>query len=87
MPSEFLYEGPQSGAGETVDWARAAVVAEGARMILAGGLASANVAAAVGAVRPWGVDVSSGVESEPGIKDPAKIREFIKAARAAEQNQ
>lgn len=85
MPREFLYEGPRSGAGETVDWARAAVVARRGRMLLAGGLSPANVGAAIDAVRPWGVDVSSGVESAPGVKDPEKIREFIKAARAAEQ--
>lgn len=86
MPAEFLYEGPQSGAGATVDWARAAVVARGGRMLLAGGLSPGNVAAAISAVRPWGVDVSSGVESAPGVKDPLKIHEFIKAARAAEQS-
>ena len=85
MPREFLYEGQRSGAGETVDWARAAVVARDGRMLLAGGLSPANVAAAITAVRPWGVDVSSGVESAPGVKDPQKIHDFIKAARAAEQ--
>lgn len=85
MPAEFLYEGQRSGAGETVDWSRAAVVAEGGHMLLAGGLSPANVAAAITAVRPWGVDVSSGVEFAPGVKDPQRIRNFIKAARAAEQ--
>lgn len=85
MPAEFLYEGLKSGAGKTVDWARAAVVARAGHMLLAGGLSPENIAAAITAVRPWGVDVSSGVESAPGVKDPQKIREFIKAARAAEQ--
>lgn len=86
MPPEFLYEGPKSGSGETVDWQRAAAVAKTGRMILAGGLSPANVSAAIAAVRPWGVDVSSGVEHAPGEKDPERIRTFIKAARAAEQN-
>ena len=83
----FLYEGAKSGVGETVDWARAAEVARQGNMILAGGLSAANVAEAIRIVRPFGVDVSSAVESAPGKKDPAMIREFINAARAAENNQ
>ena len=86
LPDEFLYEGAHSGAGETVDWGLAAAIARRGNMILAGGLTPANVGDAVAAVRPWGVDVSSGVESAPGVKDPARIREFISAARAAEKN-
>ena len=86
LPGEFLYEGLSSGAGRTVDWPRAAAVARRGNMILAGGLSADNVAEAIAAVRPWGVDVSSAVESAPGKKDPARIREFIKAARAAEQH-
>ncbi len=87
LPREFLYEGTTSGAGKTVDWSRAGVLAKGTgRMILAGGLSAANVAEAIETVRPWGVDTSSGVEREPGQKDPAKIRQFIDAARAAEQH-
>jgi phosphoribosylanthranilate isomerase len=80
----FLYEGAKSGQGETVDWSRAANIAERGNMILAGGLGPANVADAIRAVRPWGVDVSSGVESAPGQKDSRLIQEFISAARAAE---
>ena len=80
----YLYEGPKSGAGETVDWSIAAKLADGGQMILAGGLGPANVAEAIRTVRPFGVDVSSGVESSPGRKDPDLIRNFISAARAAE---
>ncbi len=81
----FVYEGPSSGAGETVNWERAAALAKDRRMILAGGLDADNVAEAVVTVRPWGVDVSSGVESAPGRKDTNRIRQFINAARAAEK--
>lgn len=81
----WLYEGPASGKGETVDWTRAARLARHGRMILAGGLDPANVARAVAAVRPFGVDVSSGVESAPGRKDARLISTFIQAARAAEE--
>lgn len=80
----FLFEGPKSGQGETVDWTKAAAIARQGNLILAGGLDASNVAEAVRTVRPYGVDVSSGVESAPGRKDPDKIREFINAARAAE---
>lgn len=83
-PAEFVYEGRQSGVGETVDWEQAAKLAANGHMVLAGGLDSGNVATAVREVRPWGVDVSSGVESAPGRKDPRKIREFINTVRAAE---
>jgi phosphoribosylanthranilate isomerase len=55
-------------------------------MILAGGLAAANVAEAIATVRPYGVDVSSAVESAPGQKDEYLIQQFISAARAAEKN-
>lgn len=79
----FLYEGAKSGHGETVDWSRAAELSARGRMLLAGGLTSKNVEEAVVRVRPWGVDVSSAVESSPGQKDAEKIAEFIKAAKAA----
>lgn len=83
LPPQFLFEGPVSGTGRTADWSRAAQLARQGRLILAGGLHAANVAEAIQSVRPFGVDVSSGVESAPGIKDPAKIAAFVKAARAA----
>lgn len=83
LPKQFLFEGPISGTGETADWRRAAGLAKQGQLILAGGLNSANVADAIRAVHPYGVDVSSGVESEPGIKEPRKIAQFVSAARAA----
>ena len=83
LPEQYLYEGAGSGKGETVDWARASDIATHGRMILAGGLTESNVATAIQQVRPWGVDVSSAVESARGRKDPNKIQEFIAAAKAA----
>lgn len=83
LPAVFLYEGPASGRGETVDWTRARSLARRGRMILAGGLTAGNVGRAIAAAAPWGVDVSSAVESAPGRKDPARIAEFVAAARAA----
>lgn len=81
IPTVVLFEGPCSGAGEVTDWEAAARLARQTRVILAGGLDAGNVGAAVATVRPWGVDVSSGVEAERGIKDPAKIAAFVAAAR------
>ena len=81
----YVYEGRKSGHGETIDWSAAAVVARSGQMVLAGGLDPANVALAVQTVRPFGVDVSSGVESSPGRKDAQLIKEFISAAKAAEK--
>ena len=84
MTGTYVYEGAKSGRGETVDWSRAAELARHGYMILAGGLGAANVGEAIATVRPYGVDVSSAVESAPGEKDAALINEFITAARAAE---
>ncbi len=81
----FVYEGPSSGAGETVNWDQAAALSTDRQMILAGGLDASNVAQAIATVRPWGVDVSSGVEKAPGEKDVSRIRQFVSAARAAEK--
>ena len=85
LPPRCLFESSSSGAGERADWTAAACVARASQLVLAGGLDPSNVGDAVRAVRPFGVDVSSGVESSRGVKDAARIREFIRAARAAEQ--
>ena len=85
-PQPYLYEGRDSGTGETIDWSVAGEQAKLPSMILAGGLSADNVAEAIRQVQPAGVDVSSAVESAPGRKDPQRIRQFIEAARAAEQN-
>lgn len=74
--------GSMGGTGRTFNWELAGdAVRRGGRVILAGGLNPDTVARAVAAVRPYGVDVSSGVESAPGRKDPAKLRDFIAAAK------
>ena len=83
LPPRILFEGARSGTGHTTDWAQAARLSARTQLVLAGGLIPANVAAAVAAVRPFGVDVSSGVEAAPGQKDPGRIVEFVRAARAA----
>jgi len=85
LPPKLLFEAAASGAGIQADWTVAAGLARRCGLILGGGLGAANVGAAIAMVRPYGVDVSSGVESEPGVKDPAMIRAFIEAARAAER--
>jgi phosphoribosylanthranilate isomerase len=72
-PSKF------GGTGKTVNWDSAREIASTRRTILAGGLNAANVKLAVRSVRPYGVDVSSGVESAPGVKDPNRMRAFFEA--------
>ena len=77
----------RGGTGRAFDWSRNVALVEqlaaSARVIVAGGLSAANVGEAVRTMRPWGVDVCSGVEREPGRKDVGKLREFVAAARAA----
>jgi phosphoribosylanthranilate isomerase len=77
------------GTGVTYDWKSAAKTvfknAEERKLVVAGGLTPENVVEAIAALRPWGVDVVSGVEAEPGRKDPVKVREFVRRVRAAEK--
>ena len=77
VPQQF------GGTGQRCDWQRAAVIAARHRVILAGGLNPENVAEAVRQVHPYGVDVSSGVEAQPGKKDPLKVARFIRLAKEA----
>jgi phosphoribosylanthranilate isomerase len=79
----LLFEGPRSGTGEVADWSAARLLSAVHRLILAGGLSPANVSEAIAQVRPFGVDVSSGVEDAPGRKSPALIESFVTTARAA----
>ena len=74
------------GTGIAFDWAEARATifgnVDGVKFVAAGGLAPENVAEAIATLRPWGVDVVSGVEASPGRKDPAKVRDFVAKARA-----
>lgn len=83
LPARCLYEGAASGAGALADWNEARRLARASEVVLAGGLNPGNVADAVATVGPFGVDVSSGVESSPGRKDPLLIESFVSRARAA----
>ena len=69
------------GTGRPVDWTRAAAIARREPLVLAGGLTADTVAAAIALVRPYGIDVSSGVEDAPGIKSPTRLAAFVAAAR------
>jgi phosphoribosylanthranilate isomerase len=73
----------RGGTGMAVDWQQAAAAARGRRVVLAGGLTPDNVAAAIATVRPFGVDVSSGVEDAPGVKNQDKVARFLASARSA----
>jgi phosphoribosylanthranilate isomerase len=79
----LLLDSHSPGSGDVFDWSLAEGAPSNRRVILAGGLTPENVADGVARVRPWGVDVSTGVEASPGRKDPRKVRTFIAAARAA----
>jgi phosphoribosylanthranilate isomerase len=88
-PSAFLLDAfdPDrlGGTGRTFDWSVAREAKQYGPIILAGGLTPENVAQAVREVRPFAVDVASGVESAPGIKDPAKLRAFFAAVAQADK--
>ena len=79
-----MLDGHAPGSGEVFDWSLTEGMPSNRRVILAGGLTPDNVADGVTVVRPWGVDVSTGVELTPGVKDPRLVRAFIHAARDAE---
>jgi len=79
-----LIEGAASGSGQTLDWEKIAPLARLHRVVLAGGLTPANVGEAIRIVRPFAVDVSSGVESSRGVKDAGLIAAFASAVRAAD---
>jgi phosphoribosylanthranilate isomerase len=74
--------GVPGGTGETFDWALARERRSEVPLVLAGGLTPDNVATGIEQTRPWAVDVSSGVESAPGVKDPARVEAFVAAVRA-----
>ena len=80
----LLIDGSNPGTGAVFDWRLAEGVADPTRMFVAGGLTPANVGDAISYLHPFGVDVASGVESSPGVKDPHKLRDFVSAARRAE---
>jgi len=82
-----LVDGRQPGSGIQAEWDRVAALAEGTRLVLAGGICADNVAEAIASVKPYGIDLSSGVESVRGRKDPQLITEFMAAVRAAEAGQ
>ncbi|OFW41784.1 MAG: hypothetical protein A3J29_16540 [Acidobacteria bacterium RIFCSPLOWO2_12_FULL_67_14b] len=69
------------GTGQTIDWVRASAIARARRIVLAGGLTPANIGMAIRLVKPYGVDVASGVEASPGVKDHVLLRRFFDAAK------
>ncbi len=84
LVDSFSAPGVYGGSGAVANWQAAAALARQHSILLAGGLTPQNAAEAVRQVQPWGLDVASGVEASPGVKDPYKMRDFIQAARAAD---
>ena len=80
----ILVDNARPGSGERFDWTLLEELPAGLRIMLSGGLNPSNVREAILTTRPWGVDVSSGVERSPGVKDAVKMRQFITAARDAQ---
>jgi len=78
----ILVDAATPGSGQVFDWRLAEGAPSGVPLIMAGGLTPDNVGEAIDKVRPWGVDVSSGVERSPGVKDPNLVRLFVANARA-----
>ena len=83
----IMVDGLSPGSGQVLDWSLLSELPDTVLVLLSGGLTPENVADGVKLVRPWGVDVCSGVEKSPGHKDPLKLHRFIAAARAAEIKQ
>ena len=88
MPGDYVMvdakvAGALGGTGHSFDWSLVAELAKRRRLVLAGGLKPDNVETAVATVGPWCVDVASGVESSPGVKDMARVEAFVRAARRA----
>ncbi len=86
LPPAWLVDayrpGEYGGTGQVADWSLAQELAQRSPILLAGGLTPDNVTQAIRQVQPWGVDVASGVESTPGVKDPARIQAFIQAVHS-----
>lgn len=81
-PVRLLVDAPEPGSGKAFDWEQLAASPPDRAYLLAGGLTPNNVVDAIKLLRPWGVDLASGVESRPGVKDPVKLQRFIAAARS-----
>lgn len=81
-PVRLLLDAPEPGSGKPFDWEHLAASPPDRPYLLAGGLHPDNVADAIRLLHPWGVDLASGVESRPGVKDPVKLQRFIAAARS-----